>query len=267
MAATTVSITSVPSPITSFTTAVVPNTSTKMVNIVCYQPCQLRLTLTGAVEALTSLILTRATCIGGTHQAAATDAAVQTITDFVVGATTPTVGSYIYQLGIAGVAQLILNVPTPGEVGIMATSSAGTATITVEGEAGPLPQGQPIYAQSTYNLAVTGTLSTTGVATLASAATTTTMTVGSTCNVVGALTVNTNKLAVNASTGTMTLAAGAVLNVVGNASGGLKIGAATDYLGFYSVTPIQRALLATGVTHTVDDVITALQNLGLVKQS
>jgi hypothetical protein len=37
--------------------------------------------------------------------------------------------------------------------------------------------------------------------------------------------------------------------------------------GFYGVTPIARALLATGASHTVDDVITALQNLGLVRQS
>ncbi len=38
-------------------------------------------------------------------------------------------------------------------------------------------------------------------------------------------------------------------------------------VGFYGVTPISRAVLATGAGHTVDDVITALQNLGLVKQS
>ncbi len=40
-----------------------------------------------------------------------------------------------------------------------------------------------------------------------------------------------------------------------------------DKIGFYGVTPISRAVLATGASHTVDDVITALQNLGLVKQS
>jgi len=38
-------------------------------------------------------------------------------------------------------------------------------------------------------------------------------------------------------------------------------------LGFYNTTPIARAVLATGASHTVDDVITALQNLGLVSQS
>lgn len=38
-------------------------------------------------------------------------------------------------------------------------------------------------------------------------------------------------------------------------------------LGFYGVAPIARAVLATGAGHTVDDVIQALQNLGLVKQS
>jgi len=38
-------------------------------------------------------------------------------------------------------------------------------------------------------------------------------------------------------------------------------------IGFYGVTPIERATLATGGGASVDDVITALQNLGLVKQS
>jgi hypothetical protein len=38
-------------------------------------------------------------------------------------------------------------------------------------------------------------------------------------------------------------------------------------IGFYGATAIARAVLATGAGHTVDDVITALQNLGLVKQS
>ncbi len=38
-------------------------------------------------------------------------------------------------------------------------------------------------------------------------------------------------------------------------------------VGFYGTAPIAQAVLATGVAHSVDDVITALQNLGLVKQS
>lgn len=37
-------------------------------------------------------------------------------------------------------------------------------------------------------------------------------------------------------------------------------------VGFYGTTPIAQQTLATGASHTVDDVITALQNLGLVKQ-
>jgi hypothetical protein len=38
-------------------------------------------------------------------------------------------------------------------------------------------------------------------------------------------------------------------------------------IGFYGVAPIARAILATGAGATVDNIITALQNLGLVKQS
>lgn len=38
-------------------------------------------------------------------------------------------------------------------------------------------------------------------------------------------------------------------------------------ISFYGVSNVARQLLATGAGHSVDDVITALQNLGLVKQS
>jgi len=50
---------------------------------------------------------------------------------------------------------------------------------------------------------------------------------------------------------------------------GLRIrGAGSEpAIGFYGVAPIERATLATGAGASVDDVITALQNLGLVKQS
>jgi hypothetical protein len=48
---------------------------------------------------------------------------------------------------------------------------------------------------------------------------------------------------------------------------GLKIGTSAGKLGFYGTTAIAQAVLATGAGATVDNVITALQNLGLVKQS
>jgi len=38
-------------------------------------------------------------------------------------------------------------------------------------------------------------------------------------------------------------------------------------LGFYAQTPVSRQLLATGGGATVDQVITCLQNLGLLRQS
>lgn len=50
-------------------------------------------------------------------------------------------------------------------------------------------------------------------------------------------------------------------------TGSHRIGSATATIGFYAVTPVARQTLATGVGASVDDVITALQNLGLVKQS
>lgn len=50
-------------------------------------------------------------------------------------------------------------------------------------------------------------------------------------------------------------------------SGKHQFGDADATIGFYGVTPIAQAVLATGGSASVDDVITALQNLGLVKQS
>lgn len=50
---------------------------------------------------------------------------------------------------------------------------------------------------------------------------------------------------------------------------GLRVrgGSADVQIGVYGVTPVSRQLLATGALHTVDDVITALQAVGLVRQS
>lgn len=49
---------------------------------------------------------------------------------------------------------------------------------------------------------------------------------------------------------------------------GSKLGNATgEKLGFWGVTPVVQQVLATGAAHTVDDVITMLQTLGLCKQS
>lgn len=52
-----------------------------------------------------------------------------------------------------------------------------------------------------------------------------------------------------------------------NATTGTKFGQSTSKLGFYGAAPIVQAVLATGAGATVDNVITALQNLGMVKQS
>lgn len=46
-----------------------------------------------------------------------------------------------------------------------------------------------------------------------------------------------------------------------------RVGGAGTTIGLYGATAIARAVLATGAGHSVDDVITALQNLGAVKQS
>lgn len=60
-------------------------------------------------------------------------------------------------------------------------------------------------------------------------------------------------------------------NIALGTTTGTKIGtaggASGQKLGFFNKTPITQPLLATGAGHTVDDVITVLQNLGLVRQA
>lgn len=60
-------------------------------------------------------------------------------------------------------------------------------------------------------------------------------------------------------------------NMVFGTTTGTKIGsvggASGQKIGFYGVAPVVQPLLATGAAHTVDDVITAMQTLGLARQS
>lgn len=58
------------------------------------------------------------------------------------------------------------------------------------------------------------------------------------------------------------------VNVVLNTTTGTKIGTGTTQkLGFWGATPVAQQVLATGALHTIDDVISLLQTLGLCKQS
>lgn len=69
-------------------------------------------------------------------------------------------------------------------------------------------------------------------------------------------------------TGDQTVTGSVITNSVKQrTAAGLTVGIATDKLGFYGKAPIVQAVLATGAGATVDDVITALQNIGLVKQA
>lgn len=59
---------------------------------------------------------------------------------------------------------------------------------------------------------------------------------------------------------------GSTMNV-GSAGLSNKVAVSCTDLGFYATSPVAQQVLATGAGKTVDNVITALQNLGLVKQS
>lgn len=56
-------------------------------------------------------------------------------------------------------------------------------------------------------------------------------------------------------------------DIVIGATTGTKIGQTTSKLAFYGSTPVVKQVLATGAAHTVDDVITFLQTIGLCKQA
>ena len=60
---------------------------------------------------------------------------------------------------------------------------------------------------------------------------------------------------------------GVVTSTIGGSSDVTAVGSSGSSLGFYGTTPTTQQTLSTGSGATVDNVITALQNLGLVKQS
>lgn len=76
-----------------------------------------------------------------------------------------------------------------------------------------------------------------------------------------------NSLGSTTLTGDLTLS---THNLVTDTATGTKIGtaggAAGQKLGFFNAAPIVQPLLATGAAHTVDDVISTLQSLGLCRQ-
>ncbi len=64
-----------------------------------------------------------------------------------------------------------------------------------------------------------------------------------------------------------TTAGSIILNDTAAAGGSVKICSSAGSVAFYGVTPVARQLLATGTIATVDNVITALQNIGILRQS
>lgn len=85
----------------------------------------------------------------------------------------------------------------------------------------------------------------------------------------GSLTIEPARNLILAPTGTLNITN--AVNMVFGTTTGTKIGtvggASGQKLGFWNATPVVQPLLATGASHTVDDVITVLQTLGLVRQS
>jgi len=82
----------------------------------------------------------------------------------------------------------------------------------------------------------------------------------------GGITFGTDLQVWRSGSATLSVTDGATLSV-GTTAGAKIAASASEKLGFFGVTPIAKPLLATGAGHTVDDVITVLQNLGLVRQS
>lgn len=71
-----------------------------------------------------------------------------------------------------------------------------------------------------------------------------------------------------ATTGAFSIGSGGLGDMITiTTAGAVSIANGGNTLGFYGATPVAKQLLATGAGATVDNVITALQQLGLVKQS
>lgn len=70
-------------------------------------------------------------------------------------------------------------------------------------------------------------------------------------------------------TGDLTVTGSVLTNTIDQrTTAGLKVASATDKkLGFWGAAPVAQQVLATGAGATVDNVITALQGIGLFKQA
>jgi hypothetical protein len=89
-------------------------------------------------------------------------------------------------------------------------------------------------------------------------------------NVTGAVTGNVTGNVTGDTTGThngpVVLANGQ--DIAAGTGSGTKVGSSSSQkLGFWGHSPVAQQILATGAAHTVDDVITSLQAIGLFKQS
>lgn len=123
-----------------------------------------------------------------------------------------------------------------GNTGITGTLTVTGATALNGGLA--MDTDKFVVADTTGNTAIGGTLDVTGATTLTS-----------TLEVSGDVTVNDVDVVLGTTTGT----------AIGTATG--------QKLGFWGATPVVQQVLATGAAATVDDVIGALQTLGLFKQA
>jgi hypothetical protein len=81
-------------------------------------------------------------------------------------------------------------------------------------------------------------------------------------------------LTLGGTVGMLTMSANLTINaanIVTDTTTGMQIGtaggASGQKLGFFGATPLVQPVLATGASHTVDEVISALQSLGLCRQS
>lgn len=152
---------------------------------------------------------------------------------------------------------------------INGTSFNGTADVTVTAAAGTLTGATLNATVTASSLTSVGTLSSLGVGAITSTGQFN-VTVAGVSDQARVKYDTSNFLSVNvSSTGDCVVQANGstgVLKLVSTGNG-VNVGDTSQKIGFYGVTPIVRALLATGAGATVDNVITALQNLGLVKQS
>lgn len=174
---------------------------------------------------------------------------------------------------VSGVGPTVMGYATLGEVATFVDSGGGTGPLIVTDNSaaafavGPTGATNPTFnidastASQTCGISITGSDAITGGGAIAAIGSGADAGIAIDAKGAGSIDIAVRNTGAN----TVTIGSGQAPVLLQGTTN--VVGATGQQVGFYGHAASAQQVLATGAAHTVDDVITALQNLGLVKQS